>query len=557
MSTNIQTVLGRGRQLFDKRSALLSMWQEIAENVYPERADFTTVRNLGAEFADNLMTSYPVVARRDLGNAFGAMLRPTAKEWFKLSVQNADKLGVEARQWLEWMGGFQRRAMYDRHASLTRATKEGDHDFAAFGQCVISVEMREDRTGLLYRNWHLRDVVWFEDAAGFVGGVFRRWNAPANVLHSLFGKDRLHSDICKCLEKDPYKEFEFWHAVMRAEEYQELPGARKIRQPWVSIWIDVAHQQEVVCDGAHVNPYVIPRWQTVSGSQYAHSPAVVAALPDARLLQSMTLTLLEAGEKVANPPLLAVKNAIRSDLAVYAGGVTWVDQDYDERMGEVLRPMTTDAKGLSFNVEVIRDIRLQLADAFYLSKLNLPPTGGPDMTAYEVGQRVQEFIRNTLPLFEPLEYEYNGQLCDATLELLLATVPQLRRSVPRELAHAETHFEFESPLTEAISKAKANQFVEAQQVLATAAQLDPSVVHLLDGKKATQDVLDAITPAAWLRPDAEVDERVRAAQAQQAAASQLAMLQQGAEVAKTLGEARPATAGLGADVVPFARRPAA
>jgi hypothetical protein len=34
------------------------------------------------------------------------------------------------------------------------------------------------------------------------------------------------------------------------------------------------------------------------------------------------------------------------------------------------------------------------------------------MTAYEVGQRVQEYIRNALPIFEPMEMEYNAALCD-------------------------------------------------------------------------------------------------------------------------------------------------
>jgi hypothetical protein len=66
-------------------------------------------------------------------------------------------------------------------------------------------------------------------------------------------------------------------------------------------------------DGAGDEPaswsliYVIPRWQTVSGSQYAYSPATVAALPDARLIQAMTLTFFEAGEKATNPPMVGYR----------------------------------------------------------------------------------------------------------------------------------------------------------------------------------------------------------------------------------------------------------
>ena len=73
---------GIASQLFSKRMPLVSLWQEVADNFYPERADFTLRRSIGTDFASNLMSSYPVMCRRDLGNQFGAMLRPTAKPWF-------------------------------------------------------------------------------------------------------------------------------------------------------------------------------------------------------------------------------------------------------------------------------------------------------------------------------------------------------------------------------------------------------------------------------------------------------------------------------------------
>jgi hypothetical protein len=75
--------------------------------------------------------------------------------------------------------------------------------------------------------------------------------------------------------------------------------------------------------------YSIERWQTVSGSQYAYSPATIVALPDARLLQAMTYTLLHAGEKIVDPPLIATEDVVRSDVALYAGGITWIDRDYE------------------------------------------------------------------------------------------------------------------------------------------------------------------------------------------------------------------------------------
>ena len=62
--------------LFAKRDTLMIRWQELAENFYPERAEFTLRRDIGDQFADNLMSSYPLMLRRDLADQFGAMLRP-------------------------------------------------------------------------------------------------------------------------------------------------------------------------------------------------------------------------------------------------------------------------------------------------------------------------------------------------------------------------------------------------------------------------------------------------------------------------------------------------
>ena len=43
-------IIRHSGELFNKRIQLLSLWQEIAENFYPERADFTVNRTLGEDF---------------------------------------------------------------------------------------------------------------------------------------------------------------------------------------------------------------------------------------------------------------------------------------------------------------------------------------------------------------------------------------------------------------------------------------------------------------------------------------------------------------------------
>lgn len=541
MEDRIKSIIGQGDQLFSKRLTLMSLWQNIADNFYPERADFTVSRTLGTEFADNLMTSYPLLVRRDLGNSLGAMLRPSSKDWFSISTDQPDNIDAAGKQWLEWASNTQRRAMYDRASQYVRASKEADHDFATFGQYVKSFELNKTASGMLYRCWHLRDVAWCEDSEGKIGAVHRKWKPSAQVLKAVFG-DRIAPKVQEALAKNPYEEFECRHIVIKADDYEAALGQRW-KTPYVSLYIDVANGHVMEEIGTYNKFYNIPRWQTVSGSQYAYSPATVAALPDARLLQSMTAVLLEAGEKAVTPPMLATQEAIRSDINLRAGGLTWVDSAYDERLGEVLRPISSDKNGIPLGMELRADVRATIAEAFYINKLTLP-TFDHAMTATEAAQRVQEYIRQALPIFEPMEEEANGGDCEGTFDLMLrAGAFGSPQDIPESLQGQNIQFKFQSPLRDAIESQKGQKFLEAKEILREAAELDPGSLAQIDVQMALRDALGGIgVPAKWLRSEQDVADILAAQQEQQDQQAQMESVHQGAMVTEQAAKADRAMA---------------
>lgn len=519
---------------FEKRGSLLSLWQEIGDNFYPERAEFTITRSLGTDFAANLTTSMPLIARRDMGDMFSSMLRPADVYWFDTRTNNYDTLGHEAKGWLEVASKTQWNAMYDRHAKFKRATKEGDHDYAAFGQCVISQELNIVSKQLLYRCWHLRDMAWYEDENGDPCPIFRKWKPDAHQLSKEFA-GKVSKEVKEKL-RDPKTMFELIdvrHVVVPADM---VDG--KYNTPYVSIFYEVATKHILREEGVWTKIYSIPRWQTVSGSQYAYSPATIAALPDARLIQQMTLVLLEAGEKAVNPPLVATQEAVRTDVHQYAGGVTWVDAEYDERLGEALRPMTINSNGIPHGMQMRDEVRKAIESAFYLDKIGLPQMNG-DMTAFETAQRVKEYMRKIVPLFSPIEDDYNGSLCEDTFDLLRRAGAFGREDeIPEELLGKDIRFQFRSPLSETLDRQKAQSFAEAKQMLAETIPLDQSAARMIDIRKALRDTLDGIgVPQGWIRDDDELqamEEKDRKAQEMQ---QTLAAMQQGAGIADTMGSA--------------------
>ena len=309
----------------------------------------------------------------------------------------------------------------------------------------------------------------------------------------------------------------------------------------MSLWIDADNQHVMEETGSWSRKYIIPRWVTVPGSQYASSPAVTAALPDARLIQAMTLTLLESAEKFADPPMVATQEAVKGGVELFSGGVTWVDAEYDEKLGDALRPLYHPAagQGAHLGLQIRADVRQSIDKAFFLDSLSLPPADMRNMTAFEVGQRMSEWIRRAMPIFEPMEFEYNGVICEETFDLLMRNGGFGNLDdLPESLTGADVTFGFESPLHESAERKKSQKFLEAKSVLAEASSLDPKARHMVNASDALRDVLGGIgVPSSWTRDDAEMEKLAEKDQQNEGMQELLSGGGQAAGAAKDLGAA--------------------
>jgi hypothetical protein len=535
-----QDLIQRGMGLFEERKSMMTLWQELAENFYPQRADFTINRYIGEEFAEHLYSSYPIIVHRDLSNSFAAMLRPRAKEWFEVSVEDEDDLSQAGREWLQWATKRQRSYMYDRKSNFIRATSQGDADFALTGQCCISREInwRASQPHLVYRCWHLRDVAWSERADTSIGEIYVKWKPTIKELKEM--NLNLHFEVAKRKTNENLTKVDCLRLIVSTDIYEGQSGQGK-GYPWMLVYLDTQNMHIMGEYGVTSHGFTLPRWQTVSGSQYAYSPAAVAGLPDARLLQAMSLTLLEAGEMSVRPPMIATTEAVRGDIQLFSGGITWADADYDERKGDVLRPLNQDRSGLPKGYEVRDHQMAMLAEAFYINKLTLPPPEG-DMTAFETGQRVEEYVRAALPLFEPMEHEYNGLICEDTFDgLLRAGAFGSVQDMPRELQGRDVFFKFISPLHDAIERKEASTFLESGDIIERAMALDPNAGVIMDTNSALRSALNGIgVEAKHLRTEDQVAQ-IMAANAEQARAEeQMELAKGGAQAARDSAQAEQA-----------------
>lgn len=545
MDSRVSEIIKIGSALFGTRGSLLTYWQDVAEQFYPERADFTVTNSLGDD-RTWLMSSEPVLIRRELGNTIQSMLRPESQDWFGIHL--TDEEGDEDnanRRWLEWMTKVQRRAMYHAPAHFTEATKEADHDWVTFGQTVIEIDVRQDQPSLIYRCGHLRDHAWSENAYGEVDTVYREWKPTARQVAQLFPKTA-HQKVLDAAKKEPDTRINCCRVVMPREAYGGPEYKRTPKAPFVSIYVD--KDNDVLLEEAPRlwNPFVIPRWQTVSGSQYGWSPCTGPGLADARTLQSVVRVLLESGEKAVDPPLVATQDVVRSDINIYAGGITWVDSEYDERLGEALRPLSQDRSGFPVGLEIADRLHRVLNEGFFLDKMRLPQDQGK-MTAFEVRKRLEEHIRSATPILAPAEDEYSNRVCERTFEALTAMKAfGPAEDFPPGLRNKDIRYEFTSPIRDLADELLSQQLVETVEIIGTVAKIKPEQVERVDWDEATKDALKGRKiPAKWLKDDkAFAAKKAEMMKAQQMAQG-MAAIQGGAEAVGSAAQAGAALQQVG------------
>lgn len=543
----------RARRAFTKRSNFETLWQVQAEIFYPERADFTTEWSDGAERYEGLATSEPQMLRRDLANTMGAMLRPRGRPWFAASVDDIDlESDHEAKQWLQRATNVQRKIVYDSEAFYTRAMAVSDADYVTFGNSVVMHTYRSDETGMLFKCIHLRDAAWTRNQDLQVDKMYIKMRITLRNVIRLFGKENLPVSWKRMTEQ---KDCDYQQLMTIYQCTAPLePGmydSREIRLRGAthsSLYVAECDDQDggALGEGFFRDfPFTVREWSSVSDEDYARSPATSVGLADSRTLNIAQESLLTAIETAVRPPKYARPGALLGDVNLGADEITWVDDDWDERDGPPIKNLETGDP--RFGTDFVERQSERIARAFFQDLITIPDR---EMTAYEVSERMEMYIREAAPIFEPMEAE-SAHMMDSVFTRAMwkgafgevdfdADGFLMIDGMPDQLADREVEFEFETPLSQALKKQKAIKadqlIVRAQSIVSTQV---PQAVEALDHvnwDSVVRDAVDADSPAEWLKNPDDV-ERIRAERAEEMARQQA--IEQAKEIGGEMLKARP------------------
>lgn len=548
-------LLSLGDRLFGDKKQFDSLCQEIAWHFCPDLATFTTKLVLGQDFSIDRMDSMPEQTSRELTNQLSAMLRPNDRPWFKTTTLDDELDAVdENARGLEYLTRTIRQGMYDPRTKFVRSTKQADRFYINFGQAVISCEEApQTRDHLFFRNFHVKNCAWLENDLGEVDHLHRKEAMSARKMMQRFKEDSLADAVKKAAEKDPQKEFEVRVVVMPSDEYdltrrKSRRGGKKL--PYAVVYIDV--ENETVIREGSLNDfiYVVPRWNLFAETQYAFSPCAMIAIPDARLAHMMAQILLEAGEKAIDPPMIAKQETVIGEPNLQAGGISWIDLEHDESLKDALDAIRLEPD-MRIGFEMRKDLREVLAKAFFIDKLALPEPGR-EMTAYETGRRVEEHVRNLLPLFEPMQIEYNTRILDKSFSAM-ANMKMIDFSrMPKGLRNRDVTWSFQSPIQQAQEQVKVEYFKGSLELVGIGMQAGATANPINVDRGLRDSVRGMGAPASWFKTKAEMQAEAEKIAQQKQTAETLGAVGQGAQVAGHVGDAaqKLASAGQAAGLLP-------
>ena len=518
-SEKAKILLSRFDRLKTQRQNWESHWQEVADYMQPRKADVTKSRSKGDKRTELIFDSSPLQSVELLSASLHGMLTNPSTPWFSLKFKNEGmEEEDEAKAWLE----SATEVMYSafNQSNFQQEIFELYHDLITFGTAAMFIE-EDDEDNLKFSTRHINEIYISENDKGRIDTVFRKFRISARAAIQKFGKVSTH--IAVTAKKDPYEEVEILHAVYPRSDFNPTKQDKE-NMPFESIYMDADSGDELSVSGFKEFPFVVPRYLKASHEIYGRSPAMTA-LPDVKMLNEMSKTIIKSAQKQVDPPLLVPDDGFLLPVRTIPGGLNFYRAGTRDR----IEPLNIGANNtLGLNMEEQR--RNSIRNAFYVNQLMMQD--GPQMTATEVIQRNEEKMRLLGPVLGRLQSELLKPLIDRSFAILMRR--NLFAQPPEFLSGQDIEIEYVSPLAKAQKSTELSSIMRAIEIMGSLSNVAPVFDHINMDKLVRHLTNIVGVPQKILKPQSELnaERQEQAAQAQQQ--QQMQQLQQVAQAGRDI-----------------------
>ncbi len=445
------------------RSDWDSLWQELKDLVRPDTADFGVSGSRTADVRRKIYDGTAPWALEQLSAGLHSYLTSPVDRWFSIGVAGVpyEQLDFVAKGWLEYVADTLYAQFSNPFASFNPSLHETYLDLGTFGTAVV-YEWRDPASGeLMFRAYPLADCWILEDSNGVVDTVHRRIRWTVRQIEQEFGA--LPEKLKKMKPED-----KVWciHAVYPRGD--RLPGRLDPKNKrYASAYVCKDTEETLHEGGYDWMPYHVPRWSKLAGECYGRSPAL-SVMPEIRMVNAMSKTLIVAAQKIVDPPLVVPDDAFLLPIRQTPGALNYARPGTEE-----VRPLISGGR-IDIGMDMIEQRRETIRRGFYVDWL-VRPTKKERQTAQEIMDDRNQMLSMMAPIVGRLQAELLGPLIRLSYQLLARS--GVFPPMPASLDGAELELAYVSPA------AKAQSTVRGQGVLSyvqQVTQLLPVMPNLLD-----------------------------------------------------------------------------
>lgn len=530
---DVPALARRWRALLDRRSPWDSAWQSLAEHFLPTRCRLGPEDENRPLLNKRLVDATGILAMRTLAAGLHGGMTSPARQWFRLSLDDADLADSRAGQlYLDEVERrmrvvFQRSNFYNAMHTLYA-------ELGTFGTAFV-FELADPRHGFRFLPLCAGEYALDTDAARRVDTVFRRSSMSLRQIEEAFGPHVLPDSLRQAARRTPDQRQTVIHAVFprRGRRPGLLTAAA---MPVASVyWLEgrEGNATPLRVSGFCDFPGFGPRWDVAGNEVYGRSPAM-DALPDCRMLQQMGITTLKAIHKAVDPPM-SVSAGLRSvGLDLTPGGINYVDS-LPGQNPQAATPLLQLKPELAQSRQAMQAVQEQIRAGLYNDLFRLILEGRSKVTASEIAAREEEKMVLIGPVLERLHDELFIPLIDRTFSLMqrLDMLPPC----PPELVGRRLKVEFVSLLAQAQKLVGSGATDQYLSLTLRAAAAWPEALDSLD----VDNMLDTYArnlglPVSITRSRQEREQLRQARAEAQQQQSLLKQLEQAAELGKTLSQ---------------------
>ncbi len=489
---DVKDIVARFEHIEGQRDNWNNHYQELADYMLPRKADIVKKRSRGEKKMELIFDGTALQSVDLLSSSLHGMLTSGASAWFHLTMKD-EELGrdEEVQRWLE--DSSQRMMRAFTMSNFETEVHEMYVDLVVFGTGCMFVEM-ENNT-LRFSTRHVSEFYVAEDQYGIVDTVFRKYELSARQAVQRFGIDNVGTFIQRTFKTKPDEEVTILHAVMPRKDRDPSKKDNK-NMPFASMYICMETKMIIAESGFQELPYVVPRFLKATGEVMGRSPAMVA-LPDVKMLNLMSKTIIQAAQKMIDPPLLVPDDGFLLPIRTQPGGLNF----YRSGSRDTITPLNTGAN-IPIGLQMEEQRRQAIRAAFFVDQLLSGTT--PNMTATEVIQRQEERMRVIGPVLGRLMNEMLRPLIDRAFALMLRA--EMLSVPPEVLQGVDVDIEYVSPLARAQKSSSVNGVIRALEILMPLAQSLPVGDHINPDGLVNYLTESLGVPKKVLKPQSAIDE---------------------------------------------------